>query len=98
MTFSKPLAPGLKTGYGILPRDLVAPLLRFKGNHDFGSSNFNQFVLDRLLGSAAYERQVQYLREVYCAKRDTLLAALAEEFPRETSPLRWTTPDGGMFV
>ena len=98
MTFSKPMAPGLKTGYGVLPRDLVGPILRFKGNHDFGSSNLNQYVLDRLLGSAAYHRHVQHLRDVYRAKRDTLLAALAEEFPRSTSPLRWTTPDGGMYV
>jgi 2-aminoadipate transaminase len=98
LTFSKPLAPGLKTGYGVLPRDLVAPLLRFKGNHDFGSSNLNQFILDRLLGSSAYDRHVQDLREVYRSKRDTLLSALAEEFPPTMSPMRWTTPEGGMYV
>jgi 2-aminoadipate transaminase len=98
LTFSKPLAPGLKTGYGVLPRDLLAPLLRFKGNHDFGSSNLNQFILDRLLGSSSYDRHVQHLREVYRSKRDTLLSALAEEFPPGLSPMRWTTPEGGMYV
>jgi 2-aminoadipate transaminase len=98
LTFSKPLAPGLKTGYGVLPRDLVVPLLRFKGNHDFGSSNLNQFILDRLLGSSSYGRHVQHLREVYRSKRDTLLSALAEEFPPAISPIRWTTPEGGMYV
>lgn len=98
MTFSKPLAPGLKTGYGILPRDLMTPLLSFKGNHDFGSSNFNQHLLDRLLGSDAYARHAAHLRDVYRAKRDTLVDALAAEFPRAVSPLRWTYPDGGMYV
>jgi 2-aminoadipate transaminase len=98
LTFSKPLAPGLKTGYGVLPRDLVAPLLRFKGNHDFGSSNLNQFILDRLLGTSWYDRHVQHLREVYRSKRDTLLSALAEEFPPAVSPMQWTTPEGGMYV
>ena len=98
MTFSKPLAPGLKTGYGVLPRDLVGPLLRFKGNHDFGSSNFNQHVLDRLMQTGAYQRHAEGLCAVYRSKRDTLLAALAEEFPPALSPVRWTQPEGGMYV
>src|SRR5207237_7780659 len=58
MTFSKPMAPGLKTGYGILPSELVGPLLRFKGNHDFGSSNLTQHVLERVLTRPAYDRHV----------------------------------------
>jgi 2-aminoadipate transaminase len=97
MTFSKPIAPGLKTGYGILPSDLVAPLLRFKGNHDFGSSNLTQHVLERVLASGAYDRHVQHLCEVYRGKRDALLLALAEEFPAATG-LRWTHPNGGLYV
>ncbi len=68
MTFSKPMAPGLKTGYGIMPSELVAPLLRFKGNHDFGSSNLAQHMLDRLLANGVYERHVEQLREVYRRK------------------------------
>ena len=79
-TFSKPLAPGLKTGYGILPRELVAPLLRHKGNHDFGSNNLTQHLLDRLLSSGRLRRHVCRLREVYRRKRDALLEALEEEF------------------
>src|SRR5262249_2177325 len=98
MTFSKPLSPGLKTGYAVMPQDLVGPLLRFKGNHDFGSCNLIQHVLDRLLDSDLYRRHVEHLREVYRSKRDTLLGALAEEFPPDQSPLRWTTPDGGLYV
>ncbi len=98
MTFSKPAAPGLKTGYGILPRELVAPMARFKGNHDFGSSNLNQHVLDRLIGSGAFHRHVRHLCDVYRAKRDALLAALADEFPPAQSPVRWTHPEGGLYV
>ncbi len=97
MTFSKPMAPGLKTGYGVLPRDLVAPVLRFKGNHDFGSSNLNQHVLDRLMETGAYDRHVARLRDLYRAKRDVLLEALTEEFPAGAG-MRWTRPEGGMYV
>lgn len=98
MTFSKPLSPGLKTGYGVLPRDLVGPLLRFKGNHDFGSCNLSQHLIDRLMETGVYQRHVELLRGVYHAKRDVLLDALAEEFPPALSPVRWTRPDGGFYI
>jgi 2-aminoadipate transaminase len=97
MTFSKPLSPGLKTGYGLLPRDLVGPLLRFKGNHDFGSSNFNQHLLDRLLANGVYDRHVEELRDAYRRKRDVFVAALREEFPASTG-VRFDSPRGGMYV
>src|SRR5262249_7548993 len=61
MTFSKPLAPGLKTGYAFLPRELMGPLLRLKGNHDFGSNNLTQHLLNRLLDTGAYDRHVAEL-------------------------------------
>jgi 2-aminoadipate transaminase len=97
MTFSKPMAPGLKTGYGLLPTDLVAPLLHFKGNHDFGSCNLTQHLLDRLLENGTYERHVNCLRDVYRAKRDTIIDALAAEFAGAEG-MKWTNPEGGMYV
>jgi 2-aminoadipate transaminase len=97
MTFSKPCSPGLKTGYGILPRDLMEPFLRLKGNHDFGSNNFTQHVLDRLIATGAYDRHLAVLRDVYRHKRDTLLDALEEEFG-SWPDVRWTRPEGGLYV
>jgi 2-aminoadipate transaminase len=96
-TFSKPCAPGFKTGYGLLPRELVAPLLRLKGNHDFGSNNLTQHVLDQLLESGAYDRHVAQLCQVYRGKRDALLQALAAAF-RPWPQVRWTCPRGGLYV
>jgi 2-aminoadipate transaminase len=96
MTFSKPCAPGLKTGYGLMPRELVAPLLHIKGNHDFGSNNLTQHLLDRLLESGDYDRQVSKLRDVYRGKRDALLAVLDHEFA--DGSVRRTHPQGGLYV
>ena len=97
MSFSKACSPGLKTGYGLLPRELVAPLIRLKGNHDFGSNNFTQHLLDRLLETGAYERHVAQLCQVYRDKRDTLLNALTEAF-RDWPEVQWTHPNGGLYV
>ena len=53
-TFSKPLLAGLKTGYALMPPDLVEPLLHLKGSHDFGSTNLAQHIIDRLMATGAY--------------------------------------------
>ena len=96
-TFSKACAPGLRLGYAVVPRELREPLLRLKGNHDFGSSNLAQHLAWRLLENGAYDRHVLRLREVYRRKRDCLLQALEQEFP-ETDQVRWQRPKGGLYV
>lgn len=95
-TFSKPCAPGLKTGYAIVPDDLVKPLANLKGGHDFGSSNLCQHILDRLLATGAFHRHVQVLRNVYRAKRDAMVQALAKEF-QDWPEVTWTKAQGGFY-
>lgn len=96
-TFSKPCAPGLKTGYVLMPTELVEPLVRLKGNHDFGSNNLAQHILYRLMTTGAYAKHVEYLRGVYRRKRDAMLGALESEFG-DLPGTSWTRPKGGMFV
>ena len=101
MTFSKPCSPGLKTGYGIMPTELVDPVLRLKGNHDFGSSNVTQHLIYNLLKSGVFEEHVNELRQVYRDKRDVVLQALQESFGtdgQDTSGIHWTMPKVGMYV
>ncbi len=96
-TFSKPCSPGLKLGYALLPSDLVAPILHLKGNHDFGSANLAQHVVDRLMATGAFDRHVETLRGVYRVKRDAMLAALDAEFG-DVPGAAWTVPAGGLYV
>lgn len=96
-TFSKPCSPGLKTGYALMPRELVGPILNLKGNHDFGSGNLAQHILNRLMESGAYHRHVVKLQDVYRQKRDTMLAVLDEEFA-DFPGVQWTNPYGGLYV
>jgi 2-aminoadipate transaminase len=97
MTFSKPWAPGIKTGYGFLPRDLVPAVVRIKGNHDFGSANLVQHAMLQSLRNGDYARHVRHLVEHYRRKRDTLLQALEEFFPKHWG-IRWWHPRGGLYV
>lgn len=96
-TFSKPLAPGLKTGYGILPRGLMEPVCHIKSNHDFGSSNLAQHAIERLIASGAYDRHLVDLRRAYTIKRDAALSALEREFA-DWPQVQWTKAQGGLYV
>ncbi|HEY2909347.1 MAG TPA: PLP-dependent aminotransferase family protein [Gemmataceae bacterium] len=96
-TFSKPLSPGMKTGYALLPEELVEPFLNLKGSHDFGSNNLAQHLIDRFMASGEYARHLQVLREVYRSKCDLMLRSLEKEFA-DFPGVTWTVPAGGLFL
>jgi 2-aminoadipate transaminase len=97
-TFSKTYSPGLKVGYGVLPADLLAPVLALKGNHDFGSAHFSQQLMERVVTKGFYAEQVATLRQIYRHKRDALLSALDEHFAPWRDDVHWTRPQGGLYV
>jgi len=94
-TFCKPFSAGLKTGYGILPDDLIDPVLYQKGNLDFGSSNFTQCIIDEAMRSGKYGRHVGKVRRGYKIKLKAMLDALDEFMPEG---VRWIKPKGGLYV
>lgn len=96
-TFSKPFAPGLKTGYALLPKDVMAPVLHLKGSHDFGSTNLAQYLMTRLIANGEYAKQAETLRGVYKQKAEAMLAALDTYFA-DVPCARWTVPAGGFYV
>jgi 2-aminoadipate transaminase len=97
-TFSKTLSPGLKLGYGVLPKELVNPIVTLKANHDFGSPNLNQRLIERMLADGSYDRHVARLRDLYRGKCDVFLRALDEHVGSLDIDVRWTRPKGGLFV
>ena len=94
-TFSKSFSAGLKTGYGILPDELLDPVLYQKGNLNFGSSNFTQCIIDEAIRTGKYKRHVNAVRKGYKAKLNVMLEALEEFMPEQ---VRWLTPKGGLYV
>jgi 2-aminoadipate transaminase len=97
-TFSKTYSPGMKLGFGVLPAELVGPIVSLKGNHDFGTTNLTQQILARVLADGTYDRHLQSLIGMYRRKRDTILEALEEHFGSFDGSVTWTRPRGGMFV
>jgi GntR family transcriptional regulator / MocR family aminotransferase len=81
-TTSKTLAPGLRLGWLALPPSLREAVLEAKALDDMGSPTLEQLALARLIETAAYDRHLRRARRRNRARRDALLAAVAEHLPR----------------
>lgn len=93
-TFSKVLAPGLRTGYAIAPDDVYANMLAIREVTDISN--------DRIMMRTVYHASKDFLdghveaaRDVYRPRRDAMLAALEEHMPEGVV---WSKPHGGFFV
>ncbi len=95
-TFSKSFSPGIRVGWGVLPKPLVEPVMNQKGNIDFGSPNFSQHLISKVLELGLYEPHVESLRSMYRDKLNAMLAACDEHL----APLgvRYRRPAGGLYV
>ncbi len=96
-TFSKSFSPGMRVGWGILPRQLAGPVASVKGNIDFGSPNFNQHLMAAVMERGLLEPHVETLRATYRAKLDAMLAAMDEHLGG-IEGVRWRRPTGGLYV
>ena len=96
-TFSKPFAPGIKTGYSLMPPELAVKVLEQKSNHDFGSSHLAQHIAYEALRGGVYASHLKTIHAGYIAKRDAMLAALQKYMPQHDD-IQWTKPQGGLYV
>ncbi|WP_329443000.1 PLP-dependent aminotransferase family protein [Streptomyces sp. NBC_01426] len=76
-TASKSLAPGLRTGWMVVPAGLVDEVLAAKGHTDWMSGAPDQLTLAEFIRSGAYDRHVRSMRLRYRRRRDALVEALA---------------------
>ncbi|MCC6192324.1 MAG: PLP-dependent aminotransferase family protein [Anaerolineales bacterium] len=96
-TFSKTLTPGLRLGWIVAPKEVIAKLVQLKQGADLHTSTFTQMVAHEVARGGFLDEHVHTLREVYRARRDVMLAALDESFPASTG-VSWTRPAGGLFL
>lgn len=78
-TFSNVMFPGIRIGYVVVPRDLVAPFTyarRLAGQTPL----LEQAALADFLRDGHLERHIRRMRRLYKLRRDTLVHALARHF------------------
>jgi DNA-binding transcriptional MocR family regulator len=93
-TFSKTLAPALRMGWVCGPRPVIEKLVLLKQAGDLHVSTINQMVVSRVAANG-FDAHLERLRAAYRHRAEVMQAALQAEMPQG---IRWTTPEGGMFV
>jgi 2-aminoadipate transaminase len=96
-TISKSFSPGIRVGWGFLPRHLVEPVCNQKGNIDFGSPNFSQHLMAEVFAQGLFEPHVERIRASYRKKLQAMLAA-ADRLLAPIPGVRWVRPSGGLYV
>jgi 2-aminoadipate transaminase len=94
-TFSKTLAPGLRLGWIVAPKDVVSKIVQMKQGTDLQTSTFDQMVAYEVARGGFLDQHVRHIREVYRGRRDLMLKTMEENFPAGVS---WTRPQGGLFL
>jgi DNA-binding transcriptional MocR family regulator len=93
-SFTKTVAPGIRTGYLVLPERLVAPLAKLSENTYIAPNTFAEATLAAYCRAGRFEPNVERATSMLRQRRDAMEAALREHFPHGS---RWTTPEGGYF-
>ena len=96
-TFSKSFSPGIRVGWGVLPRHLIGPVCDQKGNIDFGSPNFNQHLMAEVMRQDLLEPHLERIRDNYRVKLQATLSALDAHWGGR-SDVSWFVPTGGLYV
>jgi DNA-binding transcriptional MocR family regulator len=88
------IAPGLRIGWICASRALIRRFVLIKQASDLNVSAINQMAMHRL-AETQLDALVGRAIDNYRVKRDAMLAALEAHMPKS---VRWTKPEGGLFV
>jgi 2-aminoadipate transaminase len=94
-TFSKILSPGIRLGWVVAPPPVLEKINLGKQGADLCTSTLSQLMVQAYFEQGHWRDYVQSLTEIYRARRDTMLDALADHFPPQAE---WTRPGGGLFI
>jgi 2-aminoadipate transaminase len=93
-TFSKTFFPGVRLGWAVGPRDVVAAMAVAKQNTDQCSGALGQRLVQTALTEGWYHPHVEQARRLYAHRGRLLMEAFDEHL---AGVAEWTVPDGGFF-
>jgi 2-aminoadipate transaminase len=96
-TFSKILAPGTRMGWIIGNPELIAKFVVAKQAMDLCSNVFTQAWIAEYMKTDAIYAHIEETRKLYREKRNYMVGCLEKYMP-ERKDLRWTSPEGGLFL
>ena len=94
-SFSKVLAPGLRLGYIIAPAAIIDKLVQIKQATDLHSPSITQMAVYEAIKGGFLTAHLPTVRDLYKRQCQYMLDAMEKYFPDD---VKWTRPEGGMFL
>jgi 2-aminoadipate transaminase len=94
-SFSKIFGPGMRLGWLLGPKEIVAKCELAKQAVDACSSTFTQVLADAFLRGNYLAGYLNRLRAAYAARARRMLHGLENHMPEG---VRWTVPKGGFYI
>src|SRR5262245_34181860 len=94
-SFSKTVAPGVRTGYFVLPKTEAAAFEERAVSTYISPPFLPQAIVAEFVAQGRFEPNLAHVQAELRARRDAMLEALAAHAPDGSS---WSRPDGGYFV
>jgi DNA-binding transcriptional MocR family regulator len=94
-SFSKTVAPGVRTGYFVLPESDAASFEERAVSTYISPPFLPQAIVAEFVAQGRFEPNLERVRTELKARRDSMLEALREHAPSGST---WSRPEGGYFV
>ncbi|MBU8714369.1 PLP-dependent aminotransferase family protein [Brevibacillus parabrevis] len=94
-TFSKIVAPGLRTGWAIGDQSVISMMVKAKQAVDLQSSTIDQIALHELLSRFDLESHIEKIRASYKERMEWMNELLLAQ---SWDGVQWEKPRGGMFL
>lgn len=94
-TFSKTVAPALRTGWAIGPRQVIGNMAKAKQAADLHSSTLDQQTLDQLLRHFPLDDHIRTISQAYGERLQQMQTLLTQQSLKD---VKWVEPKGGMFL
>lgn len=94
-SFSKIVAPGIRLGFTVAPKEIAAKLTVAKQTQDVHTTMLVQLIVYRWLKAGKLEGHVEKIREIYRRKLNLMCDTMDEYL---TPYLTYVRPEGGLFV
>ena len=94
-SFSKILSSGMRVGFAVAPKPVIAKMTVCKQVSDVHTSIFSQQIVHKFMTEYDYEAHLRKIREIYRKKAGLMISLMDIELaPR----VEYTAPKGGLFI
>ena len=94
-SFSKVLAPGLRIGWCIAPKMLIAKFTAIKQTQDVHSNILAQMIAYKFITEHDFDKHLEYLRSIYKKKATFFFDLMDKHLAPE---IEYQLPKGGLFA